>query len=364
LSPAISFAALPGGRRLVVVVLRGGMDGLHAVAPVGDPDYARARGAMALAPSDLVGLDATFALHPALAPLLPYWQKRELAIVHAVASPYRERSHFDAQDMLEGGGIRPHDHADGWLNRTLAAAGAGKGAALAVAQGLPLILRGAAPASSWAPSPLPGLPPALIDKVAALYAGDAVLAGAFEEAVQSSAMADAVMAEDDGPMMAAGRLLAAGDGPRVAVLELGGWDTHVGQGLAKGRLAEALAKLAGGLNALAVALGPVWRDTVVVAVSEFGRTVAANGTGGTDHGTGGVALLLGGKVAGGRVLGRWPGLSAAALYQGRDLAPTTDLRAVFKGVLRDHLGIAPTALDGTIFPDSGAIAPLGGLVNA
>ena len=377
LLPGVGFAALPGERRLVVVILRGGMDGLHAVAPVGDADYARARGAMALSPDQVIRLDGSFALHPALAPLVAYWLRRELAIVHAVASPYRERSHFDAQDLLEGGGTSPHQLSDGWLNRALVAAGAGKGTALAVAQDLPLILRGTAPAASWAPSPLPGLASGLIEKISALYAGDPALAAAFEEAVQASAMAEAVMAEDDEAAMAparpkgqdfpalaqaAGRLLAAADGPRVAVLQLGGWDTHVGQGLDKGRLAEALGKLAGGLDGMALALGPAWRDTVVVAVSEFGRTVAANGTGGTDHGTGGLALLMGGRVAGGRVVGPWPGLAAAQLHQGRDLRPTTDLRAVLKGVLGDHLGIARTALDGAIFPDSGAIAPVGGLI--
>lgn len=375
LVPGLAVAALPGQRRLVVLLLRGGMDGLHAVPAIGDADYAQARGTLALPKDDLLPLDGLFALHPALAPLLPYWQAGELALVHAVASPYRDRSHFDAQDLLEGGGPRPHDHNDGWLNRALAAAGANRGMALAVAQGLPLILRGPAPASSWAPSPLPGLPSALVEKVAALYAGDSVLATAFEEGVQASVMASDAMADElvggprgkahDFPALAhaAGHLLAAAEGPRVAVLELGGWDTHTGQGLIQGRMADTLAKLAGGLDALAKALGPAWRDTVVVAVSEFGRTVAANGTGGSDHGTAGLALVMGGSVAGGSVLGPWPGLGRAALHQGRDLRPATDLRAVLKAVLRDHLGIGTAALEATVFPQSAGVAPLARLIR-
>ncbi|MCR6632800.1 MAG: DUF1501 domain-containing protein [Magnetospirillum sp.] len=373
LVPGLSVAALPGGRRLVVVLLRGGLDGLHAVPPIRDPDYAQARGSLALPEGEVLPLEAPFALHPALAPLLPYWQGSELAIVHAVASPYRERSHFDGQDMLEGGGTRPHELSDGWLNRALDSLGAGRGVALAVAQGLPLILRGATPASSWAPSPLPGLPAGLVEKVAALYAGDALLATAFEEGVQANVTAGEAMADEppvrgrlrDFPALAhaAGHLLAAAEGPRVAVLELGGWDTHAGQGLTQGRMADSLARLAGGLDALAKALGPAWRDAVVVAVSEFGRTVAANGTGGSDHGTGGVALVMGGRVAGGAVLGQWPGLAPNALYQGRDLRPTTDLRAVLKAVLRDHLGVGPATLDTTVFPHSAGVAPLAGLIR-
>jgi uncharacterized protein (DUF1501 family) len=374
LLPGLALAALPGPRRLVVLLLRGGMDGLHAVPAIGDPDYAEARGPLALPGDELLPLDGLFALHPALAPLVPYWQAGELALVHAVASPYGERSHFDAQNVLEGGGARAHDHADGWLSRALATLGAGRGTALAVAQGLPLVLRGPAPASSWTPSPLPGLPSALVEKVAALYAGDPLLAQAFEEGVQAGIVADDAMADEpllrnrphDFPALcrAAGHLLAAAEGPRVAVLELGGWDTHTAQGLTQGRMADSLGRLAGGLDALARSLGPVWRDTVVVAASEFGRTVAANGTGGSDHGTAGLALVLGGRVAGGTVLGTWPGLRSAALHQGRDLRPTTDLRAVFKAVLHGHLGITAAALDGTVFPNSATVAPLASLFRA
>ncbi|WP_206072584.1 DUF1501 domain-containing protein [Magnetospirillum sp. ME-1] len=368
-----ALAAQSGDRRLVVVVLRGGMDGLHAVPPLGDPAYASARGGLALdSGSGAVRLDSTFALHPALAPLQPLWQARELAVVHAVASPYRERSHFDGQDVLESGAIRPHALNDGWLNRAVAARG--NPPALAVGQTVPLLLRGAAKVSSWAPSPLPGLPQSRIAALRALYDGDPLLATAFEEGVQMEAFADSALAME--PEMAggkrkgasafpalaaaAGSLMAAADGPRLMVMDLGGWDTHSGQ---LGRMNQPLGQLAEGINALARALGPAWKTTVVVAASEFGRTVAENGTGGSDHGTGGAMILAGGAVAGGKVFTDWPGLAKAQLHQGRDLRPTLDARAVFKAILRDHLGVAARALDGTIFPDSAGVRPVEGLVR-
>lgn len=368
-----ALAAQPDDRRLVVVVLRGGMDGLHAVPSLGDPAYASARGGLALDPgSGAVRLDSTFALHPALAPLQPLWQARELAIVHAVASPYRERSHFDGQDVLESGGTRPHALNDGWLNRAVAARG--NPPALAVSQSVPLLLRGPAKVSSWAPSPLPGLPPARIETLRALYDGDPLLSMAFEEGMQMEAFADTALSME--PEMAAGKrkgasafpalaaaagsLMAAADGPRLLVMELGGWDTHSGQ---LGRMNQPLGQLAEGINALARALGPAWKTTMVVAVSEFGRTVAENGTGGSDHGTGGAMILAGGAVAGGRVIADWPGLAKAQLHQGRDLRPTLDGRAVFKAILRDHMGVAAKALDAAVFPDSAGVRPMDGLVR-
>lgn len=369
-----ALAASPGERRLVVVVLRGGMDGLHAVPPLGDPAYAAARGGLALDPEGgAVRLDPTFALHPALAPLRSLWQSRELAVVHAVASPYRERSHFDGQDVLESGAVRPHALSDGWLNRVVTALG--NPPALAVGQALPLLLRGPAKASSWAPSPLPGLPPARLAALRALYAGDPLLSMAFEEGVQMEAFAADALPMESGmagsvrkgatafPALAAavGNLMADAAGPRLAVMDLGGWDTHSGQ---MGRMAQPLGQLADGIDALARALGPAWNTTVVVAASEFGRTVAENGTGGSDHGTGGAMILAGGAVAGGKVFADWPGLDRAQLHQGRDLRPTLDGRAVFKGILRDHMGVPPRALDGTVFPDSAAIRPLEGLIRA
>lgn len=370
LVPAVH--AAPGDRRLVVIVLRGGMDGLHAVPPLGDPGYASARGGLALKDEGVLHLDSTFALHPALAPLQPLWQARELALVHAVASPYRERSHFDGQDVLETGGIRPHALHDGWLNRAVAALG--HPPALGVGQALPLLLRGSAKAVSWAPSPLPGLPPARIDALRALYAGDPLLSTAFEEGVQMDSFADAALSMEPDmtggkrkganafPALAAaaGSLMAAADGPRLMVMELGGWDTHSGQ---LGRMNQPLGQLAEGINALARTLGPAWKTTMVAAVSEFGRTVAENGTGGSDHGTGGAMILAGGAVAGGKVFSDWPGLAKAQLHQGRDLRPTLDTRAVFKAILHTHMGVPAKALDGTVFPDSAGVRPLEGLVR-
>jgi uncharacterized protein (DUF1501 family) len=372
LLPHAAFASLPGDRRLVVIILRGGMDGLHAVPPVGDPAYAGIRGGLALGAGALP-LDGTFALHPALGPLMPLWSSKELAVVHACASPYRQRSHFDAQDILESGGTIAHALRDGWLNRALVVLGGGRGSAMAIAQGLPLLLRGNAPAASWAPSPLPGLPPEQVAALRALYAGDELMSTAFEEGAQMEAFAAEIMAEDMGgspdrkkssafPGLAgaAGKLMAAADGPRLAVMELGGWDTHTSQ---MNRMVQPLAQLAGGITALAEALGAHWRQTVVLAMSEFGRTVAINGTGGSDHGTGGALLLAGGAIQGGKVFTDWPGLGSGNLHQGRDLKPTTDCRAVFKALLGDHLGLPGTALDSTIFPDSAAVRPLAGMVR-
>lgn len=383
LSLAGAFALLPGGlalanaptdRRFVFVVLRGGMDGLAAVPPMGDPDYAAARGALALPPDTPRLLDRRFGLHPALDPALPLYRKGDLLVVQAVASPYRERSHFDGQDVLEGGGDKPHALHDGWMNRALQALG--KVPAMAVGQGIPLALRGDAPATSWAPSPLPGLSPDQARRLVMLYEGDPLFAQALDDGLQMEAFvagtlgegAEAQMAKDARDFAklaaAAGKLLAAPDGPRLAVMECGGWDTHTAQGLGTGRMALPLAQLANGLAGLAGALGPVWDKTVVVAASEFGRTVAANGTGGTDHGTAGAVLVAGGSLKGGRVLGDWPGLARENLHQGRDLKPTTDLRAVLKGLLQDHLGLERAVLDEKVFPGSATVRPMEGLVKA
>lgn len=382
LLPKVGFASAPGSKRLVVIVLRGGMDGLHAVPPVADPGYALARGSLALDPKICVELGNGFALHPALQSLHAFWDRDELTVVHAVASPYRERSHFDAQDVLETGTSRPHERKDGWLNQMILALDGRRGDAIAISKGMPQILRGEAPASSWAPSPLPGLPPELVEKMAALYALDPTLAYAFEEGVQADAMAEAAIAramEMDDPAQppkkgaadfaslarAAGQLLAAPDGPRIATLDLGGWDTHQGQGLDKGRMSDALDRLGAGLVALEQGLGAeAWSQTVVVAMSEFGRAVEVNGTGGTDHGTGGAMFLLGGAVAGGRVIVDWPGLALAQRHENRDLMPTVDLRSVLKGVLSDHLGVSKAALDGAVFPGSDVVLPMKDLVKA
>lgn len=372
--PGLALAAAPTENRLVLVVLRGAMDGLFAVPPWNDPDYADARGAMAVARPNSDGgaldLDGFFGLHPALKPIYPLWQREEMAVAHAVAIPERTRSHFDAQDVLENGVAKAHAAPDGWLNRALALIPSdGRRMGLAVGPAVPAVMRGRTPVASWAPAKLPEAGAAFLDQVAILYDADPVLGPAFAAGRQSEAMsARALGGENEmaaGNLRApnqfkvlaeaGGRLLAAPDGARVAVIDMGGWDTHFAQ---VNRLNRNLTLFAEGIAALKNALGPAWSRTVVVAATEFGRTVHANGSGGTDHGTASAAFLFGGALAGKRVLGRWPGLSRTALYQDRDLAPTIDMRALFKTVLRDHLAMAPAALDATVFPGSAAAPPL------
>ncbi len=377
--PGLSLAAarLGGEQRFVVVILRGALDGLAAVPPYADPEYRRLRGPLALAaPGSADGaldLNGRFGLHPALAPLHAMYRAGEMTVFHAVATPYRSRSHFDGQDVLENGVTSARALKDGWLNRALSLLG-GERLGLAVGQSIPLILRGDIPVASWAPADMPGLDSDFLSRLAALYERDAVLGPALAQGRQAQAMADEALGDprraqgrmsgekvyvaNRGPQPmrvvaeAAGRLLAAENGARVAVLEVGGWDTHANQGVLNGPLANRLADLAGGLKALQDSLGPAWRHTVVAVATEFGRTVAVNGTGGTDHGTGGAAFLLGGAVTGGLVIARWPGLAANQLYEGRDLAPTLDLRSVMKGVLSDHLGLPAEAIERVVFPDS------------
>jgi uncharacterized protein (DUF1501 family) len=414
-SLALAMAAAPTARRLVVVILRGALDGLAAVAPYGDPAYRSQRGPLAMAEpgkaDGLLDLGGHFGLHPALAPLHAFYRNGQLAVFHAVASPYRGRSHFDGQDLLETGFATPRQAPSslreagesGWLNRALGLLPVShpfpqNRPGLAMGQTVPLILRGAAPVSSWAPAAMPEPNPDLIGRLVQLYLGDPLLAPALEEGLRGQLFADTALAVPapapvspppvggmggptaatpapasaprpsggDFPALAVtlARFLNPEAGPRVAVMELGGWDTHAGQGAAKGRLADALRPLAVGLAGLAQTLTPeIWRQTAVVVVTEFGRTVAVNGTGGTDHGTGGCAFLFGGAVVGGRVMTDWPGLAQPALFEGRDLMPTLDLRAVLKGVLRDHLGLPIAGINATVFPDSGAVAPVAGLIR-
>ena len=380
LVPRMSFAAAAtSDARLVLVLLRGALDGLAAAAPVGDPHYASARGAMALSAADgIVPLDDLFALHPALSFLGAQWQQRQLALLHAVATPYRERSHFDAQDVLESGHARPHAAQSGWLNRALAGLPRAEGgplprqAGVALAAGVPLLLRGPAEVASWSPSRLPQLSDDTIERLADLYAGDALLSRRLADATAAQALAGgggADMAGGRGGLAqlaqaartAAGFLLRA-DGPRVAVLETTGWDTHANQGETQGALAARLAALDGGLRTLQQELGVAWQHTAVLVVTEFGRTVAINGTRGTDHGTGSAAFLLGGAVRG-QVVSDWPGLSPAALYQGRDLAPTLDLRDIQAALLQQHLRIDPAFIAREVFPGHVMRKGLPDLVN-
>jgi uncharacterized protein (DUF1501 family) len=377
--------------RLVVVILRGALDGLAAVPPYGDRDYAGLRRDFALRPPGEKGgalaLDGFFGLHPSLAFLGQCYRARELTVFHALASPYRDRSHFDGQDVLESGTPRPHASQTGWLNRALAAAPARgqREAGVALGQNVPLVMRGPAAVASWSPSRLMALDDDTLARLTDLYAGDALLSTRLADALASNAIAAesagdrAMSATSNAPpanapaannaryaevVRAAAGFLRQADGPRVAVFDTTGWDTHANEGGAEGQLAGRLAALDGGLATLKQGLGPAWNHTAVLLITEFGRTAAINGTRGTDHGTATMALLVGGAVAGGRVISDWPGLSSRALYQGRDLAPTLDLRSVLKGLLEEHVGVPASALEKTVFPDSRGAKPLRGLLRS
>ena len=377
--PRMAFATLPTDNRFILVILRGALDGLAAVVPYGDPNYKSARGGLAFNPPGMedgvLDLNGFFGLNPALQPLLPLYQQKQMLAIHAVASPYRERSHFDAQNVLENGTISPGGTA-GWLNRTLQVLNGANGSAIALNQQIPLVLQGKASVASWAPKGHDlDAQSGYMTKITAMYGHDPLLGPAFSQAVQTQAMAEQSLGMDDvdasknaknphalyESARAAGTFLAQPTGPRMAVLEAGGWDTHFRQGTSNGVLFNRLSDLANGLAALPTSLGPAWKKTVVVVVTEFGRTVAENGTGGTDHGTGSVALVLGGAIRGGQVLGAWPGLAPANLYQARDLAPTTDMRSIFKTVLTTHLAVPSAPLETVIFPNSANAAPLTGI---
>lgn len=363
--PGLSPAASGGQTRLVVVLLRGAMDGLHLLPPRDDADYLRARGQLAV--RDALVLDGSFGLHPKMAFAHALYADKQLLPLVAVAPPYQRRSHFDAQDCLENGTASPGGARDGWIGRCIQSMAASEG--VAIAQVMPLAMRGSERAEIWSP-PLPrDLPDALMQQLQPLYAADARLAPLFADAM---AAASSDMGDTQGKsgrsafrlpdaMAAAAKRMRGPDAARIAFVEDSGWDTHRGQQLA---LDRKFSELDAGLRAIRDGLGEEWSRTAVVIVTEFGRTVAANGSGGTDHGVGGVALLAGGAVRGGRVIGDWPGLSAGALLEGRDLRPTTDMRAMFKGLLAGHLAVPETALETRIFPDSRAVKPLSGLVNA
>jgi uncharacterized protein (DUF1501 family) len=377
--------------RLLTIILRGGLDGLAAVAPVGDPDWVRLRGDKALTlsgPKPALPLDSFFALNPAMANLHRLYQAGHATIVHATATSYRERSHFDGQDVLESGLARPGMNDTGWLNRALATLEpAGRTSpkgheAFAVGPVTPLVVRGPAPVLSWTP---PRLPPATDDTIMRLLDlyrhTDPALARVLEERIGLAAIARAggmdkaakptppgagvaarvrsFFAESAGT---AAKFMARADGPRVGALAFDGWDTHADEGAANGRLAVLLGSLDGALAAIETEMGASWRETVVVVVTEFGRTARINGTEGTDHGTATVALLAGGALKGGRVIADWPGLADANLHEKRDLKPTTDLRAVLKGVLKDHLRLTDSVLAARVFPESLAVEPMAGLM--
>jgi uncharacterized protein (DUF1501 family) len=367
----VSFAgAAAGQRRFVFVLLRGALDGLAAVPPVGDPDYARLRADLALSnATDLHRLDDLFALHPSLDFMADLWKQQQLVVAHAVATPYRERSHFDAQDVLESGALVPHASQSGWLNRALAglpARSKGQNAGIALGANVPLAMRGPVEVASWSPGTLPEMDEDTMARIARMYSADPLLSQRLAEALGADAIAGmdgmsgmgragGAGAQLQQVTRAAANFLAQPDGPSVAMFDTTGWDTHANQGAGQGALALRLGALDAGLKALREGLGESWSSTVVLVATEFGRTVAVNGTRGTDHGTGAAAFLLGGAVRGGRVVGQWPGLESTALYEGRDLMPTTDLRSLVKSVLHDHLQVSRKQLDAQVFPDSGSV---------
>lgn len=364
LSPSLALANAGTQNRLVFIILRGAMDGLAAIPPRHDGRLERLRGALAQpqpAGGEPLPLTSDFAAHPALAQFAGMFAAGEAAVVHAIASPYRERSHFDAQNVLETGGNAAYALKDGWLNRLLPLLPPAP-PPVAISATLPALLRGDAPTTSFAPSRLPDASASLKARVAALYEGDPELHRLWGEAMATEMMAGASDAKGEASPVAlagtAAKLLADPAGPRIAVLDVGGWDTHAGQA---GRLNGQLRQLDGVFAALKQGLGPVWGQTLVIAATEFGRTVAANGTGGTDHGTASAALLAGGRLAGGRVLGDWPGLNR--LFEDRDLMPTSSLNGLFAGATAELFGLDPALVTRRVFAAAPA-PPFSGLVRA
>jgi uncharacterized protein (DUF1501 family) len=371
-------ADAPTDKRFVFITLRGAMDGLNVVPPHADPNYAVLRGQIAIARPGASGgatdLNGFFGLHPALSAIAPWYKEGALLPIQAVASPYRDRSHFDGQDVMENGLTSPLETSIGWLNRTLSVmGGSNRQLGLAVGLTIPLVLQGPIQVASWAPSKLAEPNANFLSAVEYIYQGDTILAPALADGIEQMQTDGQLLGGGGNPSTgdyknqtilanAAGKLLADPNGPRIAVLDAEGWDTHVQQGAATGRLANALGGLSATLVALRASLGPVWKETVVLMSTEFGRTAHANGTGGTDHGTATVTLLAGGAILGGKVLGKWPGLSETSLYQSRDLMPTTDLRAVIKTVLRNHLGVSQSLLESTVFPNSADAKPIAGII--
>ncbi len=425
-----AFAAADGAmetRKLVVVICRGGMDGLSVSPPVGDPNYAGLRGPIAIPgfgqPGGALKLDDTFGLHPALPSVHKLALKGEARIVPALASPDRARSHFEAQDVMENGATAAYGTDSGWLNRALQVMGPGKVKAISVGATAPLILRGGVEAASWSPGPGVGRDPRLPGILQDLYANDPMLSRALASGLATEAMAkvanaDATAALTDsgdmsgamgaagapapamtapaaptmspqGPDMAgatnaggpalqstlrqglpaarklgatlAGFMIQPG-GPQVAAVSIDGFDTHANQGSSQGQLATRLAYLDAALDGLAEGMGPAWKDTAVVVVTEFGRTARVNGTNGTDHGTGSTALLLGGALKRGGIVGDWPTLAPGKLFEARDTAPTLDMRGLFKGLLVAQYGVDRHALDTVVFPDSAGVAPADGII--
>jgi len=359
-APLVRFAHVRQGGRFVFVLLRGGFDGLGAVVPYGDAAYEATRGALAYQRGVLVPLDDTFALAPGLAPLKELWDHGELAVIHAMAIPYRTRSHFDGQAILETGLDRPVGASDGWLNRLLQVM-SGDRAGIAIAAGMPLSMQGSYNVETWSPAQLGSVDDAYLERLASLYRTDRQLQGRFEAALQEKDLVGedpmaGGRAQRGGivPLMhAAAKILRQETGPNVAAMEFSGWDTHVNQGLAGGPLDRLLGQLAEGLVALRSDMGEKWNETTVVVMTEFGRTARPNGSRGTDHGTAGAGFVLGPKLARSRVVADWPGLGERSLFEARDLKPTLDTRSVLKGAIAGVFDLTQAQVE-RVFPESAA----------
>lgn len=362
--PRLAHAAPAGGKKMLFLLLRGAADGLGVLAPMGDPDYERRRGTLAEDYADALKADGFFAFHPSLETVASLYGKGEVLPVHAVAGTYRERSHFNAQNMLESGSRVAYELPDGWMNRLIGVMGSEAPRALGIASAVPVALRGQHPASSYAPSALPDAREDLLARVTGLYADDPELAPVWQSALETREMAGDVgdarnlrNAQLAGQLAA--RLMAGPDGAGLAMLDLNGWDTHANQ---SGTLRRSLRSLDTLLAAFHEGMGAEWSDTLVMIATEFGRTVRTNGTNGTDHGTGGVAMLLGGGVKGGRVLADWPGLKDGDLFEGRDLMPTASTEALLAGAAAEHFGLDPELAMRSLFPGRN-VAAMGGLLR-
>ena len=358
LATNVTFAAAPGENRLVVIVMRGALDGLSAVAPYGDPAYRGLRPELAVSPDDGgVDLDGRFALHPELAPLAPLWRAGELAFAHAVSTPYRDkRSHFDGQDLLENGGGDPSGSmtrsGDGWLNRALGhIPGSAARNAVAVGRERMILLDGPNDALSWAPDSNLTYSDHAHDLFAYIYERDPLFAAAHREAQGLDASVDGMEgarrkgASAEALAKFTARML--NEESRIAAFSLGGFDTHRRQ---FNSIVRPLRRLSGAIVALRDGLGRNWETTTVVCITEFGRTARQNGTKGTDHGTGGVMIFAGGALSGARVHGDWPGVGEGQLYRDRDLMATNDLRRFVGWTLRDLYGIEAAAIEREVFP--------------
>lgn len=355
--PASVMAAATMDKRFLFIIQRGAADGLATLAPLGDPDFVRLRALHAEESATGAKLDGMFALHPAMTRAAQLYKTGQAQFVHAMASGYRDRSHFDGQNVLESGGKAPYARDDGWLNRLAGMVPKEESKALAFAASVPLALRGVAPVTSYAPSRFSDEGNAdLMHRVSMLYTEDAQLAPLWQSALETSGMAGAGDAmggaggrngADVGKMLAG--LMAGPAGARIAVLETDGWDTHSGQ---KARLSRQLGELDALIGAVRDGLGADWSSTLVLVATEFGRTAAFNGTQGTDHGTASAAMLFGGSIAGrAEVRTDWPGLSQAALYEGRDLRPSIRFENVVTDAVAAHYAIDPARVRRELFPD-------------